>query len=72
VYVRNKERACAECGVVSIKHEVPEDASQEEVMATHRSRSQQGTQARPAGARRRCQPRSSRFVRCIKSIDEKH
>eukprot|EP00291_Cryptomonas_curvata_P015435 CAMPEP_0172151106 /NCGR_PEP_ID=MMETSP1050-20130122/37_1 /TAXON_ID=233186 /ORGANISM="Cryptomonas curvata, Strain CCAP979/52" /LENGTH=294 /DNA_ID=CAMNT_0012819159 /DNA_START=86 /DNA_END=966 /DNA_ORIENTATION=+ len=33
VYVRNKERACAECGVVSIKHEVPEDASQEEVVA---------------------------------------
>jgi 5,10-methylene-tetrahydrofolate dehydrogenase/methenyl tetrahydrofolate cyclohydrolase len=31
VYVRNKERACAESGVTSFKHELPETVTQEEV-----------------------------------------
>ena len=33
VYVRNKERACKEVGFVSRKHVLPEDTSQEELLA---------------------------------------
>ncbi len=33
VYVRNKERACKEVGFVSRKHVLPEDTSQEEMLA---------------------------------------
>jgi methylenetetrahydrofolate dehydrogenase (NADP+)/methenyltetrahydrofolate cyclohydrolase len=33
VYVRNKQKACAEAGINSFGHHLPEDATQEEVEA---------------------------------------
>ncbi len=33
VYVRNKQKACAEVGIISFGHHLPEDATQEEVEA---------------------------------------
>lgn len=33
VYVRNKERACAECGIYSEKYALPEETSQEELLS---------------------------------------
>lgn len=32
IYVRNKEKACAETGIDSVKHELPADASEEELI----------------------------------------
>jgi len=32
-YVRNKEKACEECGIKSTKHEIPDTASEEEVIS---------------------------------------
>ncbi len=32
IYVRNKEKACAETGINSVKHELPEDVSEEELI----------------------------------------
>ena len=34
VYVRMKEKACAQVGLYSVKHRLPKDASQEEVLHT--------------------------------------
>ena len=33
VYVRNKERACEECGIYSEKYALPAETTQEEVLA---------------------------------------
>lgn len=33
VYVRNKEKACKACGITSLKHDLPEDTTEEEVLA---------------------------------------
>ncbi len=33
VYVRNKHKACAECGITSFQHELPADTTQEQLLA---------------------------------------
>ncbi len=33
VYVRNKKRACEECGIISLSYELPEETSEEELLS---------------------------------------